>query len=104
MFFLALRCSFLLSGFVPNQCGFLVSVLFGYKIAIDNNVLSITSSRITSILDKIEFLTNKIYISAGEISELAGKIISTKFVIGNITHLKTRNIYKIIESRPSWNN
>ena len=31
---------------------------------------------------------------------MAGKIISTKFMIGNITHLKTRNIYKIIESRP----
>ena len=46
--------------------------------------------------------TLKLYISAKELSELAGKIISTKFIIGNITYLKTRNIYKIIESRPSW--
>ena len=44
------------------------------------------------------------YFSARELSESAGKIISTKFIIENITHLTTRNIYKIIESRPSWDN
>ena len=52
----------------------------------------------------MHLLTNKIYISARELSELAGKIISTKFIIRNIAHLKTRSIYKIIESRPSWDN
>ena len=77
-------------------------IWLGIAVNINNNTLSITSSRITSILNKIEFLTNKIYISARELSELAGKIISTKFIIGNITHLKTCNIYKIIESGPSW--
>ena len=74
------------------------------EIDTNNNILSITSPRIPSILNKIEFLTNKIYMSARELSELAGKIISTKFIIGNITHLKTCNIYKIIESRASWDN
>ena len=95
------------SGFVPNvtkpiwiPCQRIIWL--GIEIDINNKTLSITSSRITSILNKIEFLTNKIYISARELSELAGKIISTKFIIGNITHLKMRNIYKIIESRPSW--
>ena len=113
-----LRCSFcsnfvkttlIRSGFVPNvtkpvwnpcQCIFCLSI----KIDIKNSTLSITSSRITSILNKIEFLINKIYIFARELAELAGKIISTKFIIGNITDLKPRNIYKIIESRPSWDN
>ena len=33
---------------------------------------------------------------------MAGKVISTKFVIGDITQLKTRFIYKCIESRISW--
>ena len=37
-----------------------------------------------------------------ELSELTGKIISTMFTIENITHLKTGNIYKTIESWPSW--
>ena len=97
------------SGFVPNvtksiwiPCKRIIWL--GIEIDTNNNILSIASSRITSILNKIEFLKNKIYISARELSELAGKIISTKFIIGNITHLKTRNIYKIIESRPSWDN
>ena len=97
------------TGFVPNvtksiwiPCERIIWL--GIEIDINNNILSISSSRITSILNKIEFLTNKIYISAMELSELAGKIISTKFIIGNTTHPKTRNIYKIIESRPSWDN
>ena len=97
------------SGFVRNvkksiwiPCQHIVWL--GIEIDTNNNILSITSPRIPSILNKIEFLRNKIYISARELSELAGKIISSKFMIGNITHVKTRNIYKIIESRASWDN
>ena len=104
-----LKTTLINSGFVPNvtksiwiPCKRIIWL--GIEIDTNNNILSIASSRITSILNKIEFLTNKIYISARELSELAGKIISTKFIIGNITHLKTRNMYKIIESRPSWDN
>ena len=109
----ALSCSNFLkatstnSGFVPNVTKSIWipcqhSIWLGIEIDINNNTLSITSSRITSILNKIEFLTNKIYISARELSELTEKIISTKFLIGNTIYLKTHNIYKIIESRPSW--
>ena len=67
-------------------------IWLGIEIDINNNTSSITSSRITSILNKIEFLTNKIYISAGELSELAGKIISAKFIIGNITRKNTQHL------------
>ena len=84
------------SGFVPNitksiwiPCQHIIWL--GIEVDTNTNILSITSSRITRI-------------SAWELSELAGKIISAKFIIGNITHLKTQNIYKIIESRPSWDN
>ena len=41
-------------------------IWLGIAVNINNNTLSITSSRITSILNKIEFLTNKTYISARE--------------------------------------
>ena len=34
----------------------------------------------------------KIYISARELSELVGKITSTKFIIGNIAHEKICSI------------
>ena len=41
---------------------------------------------------RIKSLTKKIYISARELSELVGKITSTKFIIGNITHEKICSI------------
>ena len=77
------------SGFVPNvtksiwiPCERIIWL--GIEIDTNNNILSIASSRITSILNKIEFLTNKIYVSARELSELAGKnnikIINKRFI------------------------
>ena len=33
---------------------------------------------------------------------MTGKLISTKFVIGNIAQLKTRALYKVMEKRLSW--
>ena len=35
--------------------------------------------------------------TARNLSKLCGKIVSTKFVLGNITKLKTRNTCKIIQ-------
>ena len=56
------------SGFVPNvtksvwiPCQRIIWLAI--EIDINNNTLSTTSSRITSILNKIEILTNKIYTS-----------------------------------------
>ena len=54
------------SGFVPNitksiwiPCQH--TIWLGIEVDTNTNILSITSSRITSILNKIEFLMNKIY-------------------------------------------
>ena len=44
------------------------------------------------------------FISTRELSKLAGKIVSTKLIIGNIIHLKTRFIYRKIKNRSSWDN
>ena len=41
-------------------------------------------------------------ISARKIAKLVGSIISTKFVLGDITSLKTRYLYELIEDCPSW--
>ena len=40
--------------------------------------------------------------TARNLSKLCGKIISTKFVLGNIAQSKTRNIYKIIQVELTW--
>ena len=48
-------------------------------------------------------IKNLPYTTARNLSKLCGKIISTKFVLGNIAQLKTRNIYKIIQVELTWN-
>ena len=62
----------------------------------------VSEERISNILGTVEYITNNPYISARTLAKLAGKIISTKFVLGDITQLKTRFIYQCIESRFSW--
>ena len=42
------------------------------------------------------------YITARELGKACRKLISTKFVLGDIVQLKTRNLYKVIESQPLW--
>ena len=67
------KVTLIILGFVPNvtksvwiPCQRITWL--SIEIDINNNTLSITASRITSILNKIEFLPNKIYISARELS------------------------------------
>ena len=47
-------------------------------------------------------IKNLPHTTARNLSKLCGKIISTKFVLGNIAQLKTRNIYKIIQAELKW--
>ena len=74
----------------------------GIEVDLNNDTLKISSERIDSILFNIEFISSKIYVSARTLSKLTGKLISTKFTIGDIVQLKTRALYKVIEKRLSW--
>ena len=47
-------------------------------------------------------IKNLPYTTAQNLSKLCGKIISTKFVLGNVAQLKTRNTYKIIQAELTW--
>ena len=49
-------------------------------------------------------IKNLPYTTALKLAKVCGKLISTKFVIGNIVQLKTRNLYRIIGVRHSWDN
>ena len=42
------------------------------------------------------------YTTARKLAKLCGKLISTKFVLGDVIQLKTRWLYKIIDARASW--
>ena len=74
----------------------------GISVNLNKGCLYVSNERISSLLETIENITNHPYASARTLANLAGKIISTKFVLGDITQLKTRFIYQCIESRVSW--
>ena len=74
----------------------------GIEVDLNNDTLKISSERIDSILFTIEFIVSKIYVSARTLSKLTGKLISTKFIIGNIVQLKTRALFKVTEKRLPW--
>ena len=77
----------------------------GVNINLDKLCLSIPQTRIESIFFSLEkIIKNLPYTTARKLAKVCGKLISTKFVMGNIVQLKTRNLYKIIGARHSWDN
>ena len=75
-------------------------VMDRYKPSIRN--IEITKSLIDKILNTISLTLRKIFVSARTLSKLAGQLISTKYVVGDIVQLKTRFLYKSIEQSSSW--
>ena len=98
-----------------TQCGFDLNseksvwqlqkelIWLGIKINLPNSQFTIPENRVLSIMESIQVtIKNLPYTTARNLSKLCGKIISTKFVLGNIAQLKTRNIYKIIQAELKW--
>ena len=75
-------------------------VMDRYKPSIRN--IEITKSLIDKILNTISLTLRKIFVSARTLSKLAGQLISTTYVVGDIVQLKTRFLYKSIEQSSSW--
>ena len=65
-------------------------------------IFHISNTRIESILNALNNLTNTPYVTAKIVAQIIGKIISTIFVLGNIVRLKTRYLYKSILAQMSW--
>ena len=74
-------------------------VMDRYKPSIRN--IKITKSLIDKILNTISLTLRKIFVSGRTLSKLAGQLISTKYVVGDIVQLKTRFLYKSIEQSSS---
>ena len=70
----------------------------GISVNLNKGCLYVSEERISNLLETVDYITNNPYISAQALAKLAGKIISTKFVLGDITQLKTRFIYQCVES------
>ena len=95
------------SGFIHNiqkstwePCKILTCVVIDIKLS--SGTLKIHKSRIDNILNTISLILRKIFVSARTLAKLAGQLISSKYVIGDIVQLKTRFLYKSIEQSSSW--
>ena len=104
--------------FVKNsltRCGFIINseksvwqpqkelIWLGIKINLITARFTIPENRILSIMESIQVTITKLpYTTARDLSKLCAKIISTKFVLGNIAQLTTRNLYKIIQAELTW--
>ena len=74
----------------------------GLTLNCETNIIRVTEKRISSIENSLLCLCSNPFTSARKLAKIAGKIVSTKFVLGNLICLKTKAIHKVIENRSSW--
>jgi len=102
------RSSLAASGFLENEeksewYPKQSSLWLGVELNLKGNFLRIPDYRIDSLQNSLNDAKIKhFYLSARQLSKIAGKIISMKVVIGNISQLMTRKIYKEIDNRTNW--
>lgn len=82
----------------PSRC----LTWLGVTVDLNKNTYQITEERIASLLKSITFVLKSPYTTARKLSHIAGKVVSTKFVLKDIIRLKTRSIYKTIDNQLSW--
>ncbi|VDI19346.1 Hypothetical predicted protein [Mytilus galloprovincialis] len=65
--------------------------------------IHIPDKRVYDLTLSIDHVVNSLpSISARNLARITGRIVSMSPVLGNVTRLMTRNIYRLIESRVSW--
>jgi len=111
---ICIKHSFIVNSTLIN-CGFIVNVeksnwkpskiltWIGITANLENKTYTIPSKRVISLAASISKIKENLpYSTARNIAKLCGKIISTKFILGDIVQLKTRNLYKVIKTATSW--
>ena len=96
------------------QCGFVTNdksiweptqeiTWVGYTVNLQNGTFRTSPKRVASLEKSLKNVMEGLpYLTARGLSKIAGKIMSTKWVLGNITHLKTRHMYNMIDNRFAW--
>ena len=75
----------------------------GIEIDLKGCFYCIPQERLLNIQNNISLVIQKLpYTTARELAKTCGKLISTKFVLGDLVQLKTRHLYKVIESQLRW--
>ena len=89
------------SQFDPSQSG----RWLGYEINLESGTLRIPSQRCERLIESIQELMveGRTTVIARQLASVAGEIISMGIVIGGVTRLMTRIIYRAFECRRSWN-
>lgn len=65
--------------------------------------IKITDNRISNFLVAVQSLLDKApYVNARDCATITGHVMSMSPVVGNLCRLKTRHLYKVIESRSNW--
>ena len=78
-------------------------IWLGIRINLKSGFYCIPTEELSAIKNSIVLLIERLpYTTARQLGKACGKLISMKFVLGNIVQLKTRNLNKIIENQPSW--
>ena len=96
------------AGFVANSSKSLWEptqslVWLGLNWNLFSGSFSIIDRRIYNFIALIEkFLLSAPYVTARDCASIAGHVMSMSPVLGNLTRLKTCFLYKVIESRSSW--
>ncbi|VDI13202.1 Hypothetical predicted protein [Mytilus galloprovincialis] len=68
-----------------------------------NHSIQVPSQRLVDLITCINRVMDSLpFVSARILAGVTGRVISMSPVIGNVTRLMTRNLYRLIESRVSW--
>lgn len=96
------------AGFVANSTKSLWKptqslVWLGLNWNLVSGSISITDRRVSNFIALInKFLQSAQYVTARDCASIAGHVMSMSPVLGNLTRLKTRFLYQVIDSRPTW--
>ena len=78
-------------------------IWLGIRINLKNCFYCIPTEKLSAIKNSIVLLIEKLpKTTAHELEKACEKLISTKYVLGDIVQLKTRNLYKVIENQLLW--
>ena len=74
----------------------------GITLDLRAKMFHISNTKIESILNTLNNLTNTPYVTARKVTQMISKIILTIFLLRNIVRLKTRYLYKSILAQMCW--
>ena len=78
------------------------AVLLGLEIDTKYFVLKIKGKRVTKVLGQVSKMLTRSFASGRQISSIAGGLISQELVLGPVTGLFTREMYRFIDTTLSW--